>query len=41
MCALRLPNQHLNLDEEDFLYHFGISTEEDLAERFGDVKVSQ
>lgn len=37
MSHIRLPNPHL--EGEDFLYHFGLSTNDDLEEKFGDVKV--
>ena len=32
-------NPHLALDSDDTLFHLGISTDQNLEEKFGDVKV--
>ena len=42
MVSLRrlpLPNPHLSDLTEDFLYHLGLTTQDNLEEMFGDTKV--
>ena len=34
-----LPNPHLQTLERDFLYHLGLTTDDNPVDRFGDVKV--
>ena len=34
-----LPNPHLKTLGRDYLYHIGLTTDDNLVERFGDVKV--
>ena len=36
---LALPNPHLMENEEDYLYHLGLTTHDNLPELFRDVKV--
>ena len=36
---LALPNPHLTEVSEDFLYHLGLSTHDNLGQMFGDIKV--
>jgi len=38
--TVSLPNPHLKDLGRDYLYHIGLTTDDNLEERFGDVKVN-